>query len=72
LLFVIYRGRGVYILRTLKDVEFDLKIVMDRLERFSTMYAYLEAEREMLLQIKAGQEAAAEIEAEKLIERVKK
>jgi len=40
-------------LRTLKDVEFDLKIVMDRLERFSTMYAYLEAEKEMMLKNKS-------------------
>ena len=58
-------------MRTLKDVEFDLKLVMGRLEKLSTMYAYLEAEKEMMLQIEAGREAAAEIEAEKLIERVK-
>jgi hypothetical protein len=63
---------GVYILRTLKDVEFDMKLVMGRLEKLSTMYAYLEAEKEMMLQIQAGQEAAAEIETEQLIERIKK
>jgi len=71
-LFVIYRGRGVYILKTLQDIEADLKIVIDRLERFSTMYAYLEVEKEMMLRIEAGRKVTAEIEAEQLIERVKK
>jgi hypothetical protein len=59
-------------LRTLQDIESDLKIVIDRLERFSAMYAYLEVEREMMLRLEADRRAAAEIEAEQLIERVKK
>jgi hypothetical protein len=59
-------------LRTLQDIEADLKIVIDRLERFSAMYAYLEVEKEMMLRIEAGRRAAAEIEAEQLIERIKK
>ena len=59
-------------MRTLQDIEADLKIVIDRLERFSAMYAYLEVEKEMMLRIEAGRRAAAEIEAEQLIERIKK
>ena len=59
-------------MRTLQDIESDLKIVIDRLERFSAMYAYLEVEREMMLRLEADRRAAAEIEAEQLIERVKK
>jgi len=63
---------GGIFLRTLQDIEADLKIVIDRLERFSAMYAYLEVEKEMMLRIEAGRRAAAEIEAEQLIERIKK
>lgn len=59
-------------MRTIKDVEFDLKVVKGRLERFSMMYAYLEAELEMMLQIEAGRKTAAEIETEQLLERIKK
>ena len=44
---------------------------MKKLERFSMMYAYLEAEKKMLLQIEAGRKASAEILTEQLIERIK-
>ena len=64
-------GRGGYILRNLEDINDDLELVIKKLERFSMMYAYLEAEKKMLLQIEAGRKASAEILTEQLLERIK-
>lgn len=59
-------------MRTLMDIDYEIELVVEKLERYGMMYAFLEAEKKMLLQIEAGRKAAAEIETEKLMERMKK
>jgi hypothetical protein len=58
-------------LRTIKEVEKDMDLViviLDKLQEAMTLLIY---ERENLIAIQKGLEASAEIEAEQLIERIK-
>ena len=69
--FLIGRGRGVYFLRTVKQVEREMDLVMGTLEKLQNAMTILMFEREQLIMIKKGLEASAEIETEQLIERIK-
>jgi hypothetical protein len=58
-------------LRTIKEIEKDMDLViviLDKLQEAMTLLIY---ERENLIAIQRGLEASAEIEAEQLIERIK-
>jgi uncharacterized protein YoxC len=69
--FLIGRVRGVYFLRTIKQVEREMDLVMGTLEKLQNAMTILMFEREQLIMIKKGLEASAEIETEQLIERIK-
>jgi hypothetical protein len=69
--FLIGRGRGYIFLRTIKQVEREMDLVMGTLEKLQNAMTILMFEREQLIMIKKGLEASAEIETEQLIERIK-
>jgi len=58
-------------LRTIKQVEREMDLVMGTLEKLQNAMTILMFEREQLIMIKKGLEASAEIETEQLIERIK-
>jgi hypothetical protein len=58
-------------LRTIKEVEKDMDLVIVTLDKLQEAMTLLIYERENLIAIQRGLEASAEIEAEQLIERIK-
>jgi hypothetical protein len=62
---------GYIFLRTIKQVEKEMDMVLATLEKLQNAMTILMFEREQLIMIKKGLEASAEIETEQLIERIK-
>ena len=58
-------------MRTIKQVEKEMDMVLATLEKLQNAMTILMFEREQLIMIKKGLEASAEIETEQLIERIK-
>jgi hypothetical protein len=58
-------------LRTIKQVEREMDLVMGTLEKLQNAMTILMFEREQLVMIQKGLEASAEIETEQLIEKLK-
>jgi hypothetical protein len=58
-------------LRTIKEVEKDMDLVLITLDKLQEAMTLLMYERENLIAIQKGLEASAEIETEQLIERIK-
>ena len=58
-------------MRKLKDIEHDIEVIERRLEKYAMAYSALHLEMDLTIRAIKGQEAAASIEAEKLIERIK-
>jgi len=58
-------------LRTIEEVEKEMNMVMDTLEKLQEAMTILIYERTNLVAIQKGLEVSSEIEAEKLIERIK-
>lgn len=58
-------------MRTIKEVEKDMDLVIVTLDKLQEAMTLLIYERENLIAIQRGLEASAEIEAEQLIERIK-
>jgi uncharacterized protein YoxC len=58
-------------LRTIKQVEKEMDMVLETLEKLQNAMTILMFERENLIAIQKGLEASAEIQTEQLIERVK-
>jgi uncharacterized protein YoxC len=58
-------------LRTVKQVEREMDLVMATLEKLQNAMTILMFEREQLIMIQKGLEASAEIETEQLIEKLK-
>jgi hypothetical protein len=69
--FLFVRGRGYIFLRTVKQVEREMDLVIATLEKLQNAMTILMFEREQLIMIQKGLEASAEIETEQLIERIK-
>ena len=63
---------GGIFLRTIKEVEKEMNMVMDTLEKLQEAMTILMYERDNLIAIEKGRQASAEILTEKLIERIKK
>ena len=59
-------------MRTIKEVEKEMNMVMDTLEKLQEAMTILMYERDNLIAIEKGRQASAEILTEKLIERIKK
>ena len=59
-------------MRNIKDVEREMDMVMDTLEKLQEAMGLLICERENLIALEKGRQASAEILTEKLIEKVKK
>lgn len=58
-------------MRTVKQVEREMDLVMATLEKLQNAMTILMFEREQLIMIQKGLEASAEIETEQLIEKLK-
>ena len=58
-------------MRTIKQVEREMDLVMGTLEKLQNAMTILMFEREQLVMIQKGLEASAEIETEQLIEKLK-
>ena len=58
-------------MRTIKEVEKDMDLVIVTLDKLQEAMTLLIYERENLIAIQRGLEASAEIEVEQLIERIK-
>ena len=58
-------------MRTIKEVEKDMDLVLITLDKLQEAMTLLMYERENLIAIQKGLEASAEIETEQLIERIK-
>jgi len=58
-------------LRTIEEVEKEMNMVMDTIEKLQEAMTILIYERTNLVAIQKGLEVSSEIEAEKLIERIK-
>jgi uncharacterized protein YoxC len=62
---------GVYMVRTIKQVEKEMDMVLATLEKLQNAMTILMFERENLLAIQRGLEVSAEMQMEELIEKLK-
>jgi uncharacterized protein YoxC len=62
---------GVYMVRTIKQVEKEMDMVLATLEKLQNAMTILMFERENLIAIQRGLEVSAEIQTEELIEKLK-
>jgi uncharacterized protein YoxC len=62
---------GVYMVRTIKQVEKEMDMVLATLEKLQNAMTILMFERENLLAIQRGLEVSAEMQTEELIEKLK-
>ena len=70
--FLILKGRGVYFLRTLKDVTMEIAWVQSKIDSFRSLLAFLEDERELLLEKEEAERALAEMVTKRTIDKAMK